>query len=530
MSRWIKIFRLCQTLSKMNLSFFNFRYKLHQHPDTYSVILTFFVLSIAGVFYYYYFQIVENFFAGFSDFGLQNLFCQTALSAVTILLMMLSAFLLLNTFCFSKDITHLQLFPLKPCDIFTSKYLVAVLFCYGLEIFLLLPICIVHVSYLGELSVVITYFSAAVILPHTVIFPLAIIITICLKISMHLKHMRIVLPAIGILAYFAVNILKVALLNGPPGETQDLLQWCHTFLIPFPLYNEYIVLVPGLKLFCTVFAVLLTVGYYYLSGFIMGKDYFIYEREMHTGGKTIKYSLTPKWKSYFKKECKIFFRSPVYVVNGLFGIIVTPFLLPLSFRLSATAKSIEQIRRLVTTPEFSFYAMLFALAVVALTSSINVTASSSFSREGSNYWITRIIPYSIKQQAFVKILFSTSISITGILINCFLFKFYFYYKFSQIAGIALLGILFSILCNLIGTFIDMKHPKLEWTNETEAVKQNINVIICILLCIGILICYFGIISKMLRHGSGPYTIVSFLTGSLCALILLVCKGITSVQK
>lgn len=76
----------------------------------------------------------------------------------------------------------------------------------------------------------------------------------------------------------------------------------------------------------------------------------------------------------------------------------------------------------------------------------------------------------------------------------------------------------------------MKHPKLEWTNETEAVKQNINVIICILLCIGILICYFGIISKMLQHGSGPYTIVSFLTGSLCALILLVCKGITSVQK
>lgn len=523
MYRWIKVFQLSKTISKINFSFLNFRYKLKERPDAYFIVLTCFVLSIIGVFYYYYFKMLWQLYDGLFELGLGTLFCRLALFAVAAILSIVSAFLLINIFCFSKDIEHLLLFPVRPCDIFTSKYITVILFCYGIEILLLFPVCIIQTQYMGDISAIITYISAAAILPHIVVFPLAVLVTICLKIAMLLKRMRTMLVVTGIIVYFAGGVIGGLLSNGQLDAERD-------FIVPFPFYNLYIRFHPGLKLFCIILAAMFIGGYYYLSNLVIGKKYAIYDKEGRTRLKAIKYNSSSKLRSYFKKEYHTFFRNPVYVINGLFGIFITPFLLPLSFRISAAAESVEQIRTLVSAPEFSFYAVLFALAVIVLTSAINVVASSSFSREGASFWITKIIPYSLKQQAFVKALFSTSISIMGIIINCLIFKVYFNYGFIWIGVIFFIGILFAALWNLIGVFIDMKHPKLDWTNETEAIKQNVNVVLAILLCIAISIGYFFAAAKMLQNGFAAGGIITFLLCSVCILILLVCKGIASHQE
>ena len=118
----------------------------------------------------------------------------------------------------------------------------------------------------------------------------------------------------------------------------------------------------------------------------------------------------------------------------------------------------------------------------------------------------------------------------GIIINCFIFEGYFHYSFIQIGVIALVGILFAALWNLIGVWIDMKRPKLEWTNETEAIKQNVNVVLSILLCIAISIGYIFAVAKMLQNGFSAGSVITFLLCSVCILILLVCKGIASHQE
>lgn len=514
MYRWRKVFQLSKTISKINFSFLNFRYKLKERPDTHFIVLTCFVLSMIGAFYYYYFQMLGRLYDGLSRLGLGALFCRLALFAAAMILSIAGAFLLINIFCFSKDIEHLLLFPVRPCDIFTSKYITVILFCYGIEILLLLPVCIIQMQYMGGISVILTYISAAAILPHIVVFPLAVLVTICLKIAMLLKRRRTMLAVTGIIVYFAGGMIGVLLSNGQIGAERD----------------SYIRLHPGLKLFCIILAAVFICGYYYLSNLVIGKKYAIYDKEGRIRSKAMEYNSSSKLRSYFKKEYQTFFRNPAYVINGLFGIFITPFLLTLSFRISADAESIEQIRALVSAPEFSFYAVLSALAVIVLTSAINVVASSSFSREGASFWITKIIPYSLHQQAFVKALFSTSISIVGIIINCLIFKVYFNYSFIQIGVISFVGILFAALWNLIGVFIDMKRPKLEWTNETEAIKQNVNVVLSVLLCIAVSTGYFFAAAKMLQNGFAAGGIMTFLLCSVCILILLVCKGIASHQE
>ena len=140
MYRWAKIFQLSKAIGKINFSFLNFRYKLKERPDAYVIVLSCFVLSIIGVFYYYYFQMLGQLYDGLSELGLGALFCRLALFAVAMILSITSAFLLINVFCFSKDIGHLLLFPVRPCDVFTGKYITVILFCYGIETLLLLPV------------------------------------------------------------------------------------------------------------------------------------------------------------------------------------------------------------------------------------------------------------------------------------------------------------------------------------------------------------------------------------------------------
>ena len=241
MYRWAKIFQLSKTISKINFSFLNFRYKLKERPDTYFIVLTCFVLSITGVFYYYYFKMLGQLHDGLSELGLGALFCRLALFAVAMILSIVSAFLLINVFCFSKDIEHLLLFPVRPCDIFTGKYITVILLCYGIEILLLLPACIIQTQYLGNVSAIITYISAAAILPHIAVFPLAVLVTICLKIAMLLKRMRTLLVVAGIIVYFAGGLISVLLSNGQIDAERDLLNWVNDFIVPFPFYNQYMV-------------------------------------------------------------------------------------------------------------------------------------------------------------------------------------------------------------------------------------------------------------------------------------------------
>ncbi len=53
----------------------------------------------------------------------------------------------------------------------------------------------------------------------------------------------------------------------------------------------------------------------------------------------------------------------------------------------------------------------------------------------------------------------------------YIFSYAWYYDLAYIGG----ALLSSILVNLISILIDGIHPKLDWEDETGAVKQNFNV-------------------------------------------------------
>lgn len=124
MKHWIKIFQLSRNLGKINFSFLNFRYKFKERHDIYFLVLTCFILSLVGVIYYSYFQIVNQVYIELKVLGINPLFYHLVSCGISIVLTIITIFLLINIFCFSNDIENLQLFPVEPWDFFASKYIV----------------------------------------------------------------------------------------------------------------------------------------------------------------------------------------------------------------------------------------------------------------------------------------------------------------------------------------------------------------------------------------------------------------------
>lgn len=526
MNPWTKIFRLSSTLCQINFSFMNVRHKWKEYHNSYVAVLACFIVGMVVFLYSYYYQMIEHFYIALVEINMDGLFYRLVMVGMVAILSVVSAFLLVDMFCFSKDMEQLLVFPVLPCYILTSKYLIVALFCCVLEALLLFPVSLVQFRYTGDLSVFATGISVVYLLSVFTVFPAAVVVTVCLKMAIVLKQSRTLWLVGGLLLWLIGHIVfRMAFAQRQLQMGEQAIDWLLAATTPFPLYDVYISWNIALKVGCVIFFVAVLIVYYYLSRVIIGDRYMVYSKERQYRGRKVKYRSSARLPSYFRKECKNFFRNPLYVFNGLFGILITPFLLPLFFKMGATAESTAQIRQLVTSTEFSQYATVLALVVIVLTSSINVVAASSFSREGANYWIVQIIPYALKQQAYVKILFSMAVSVTGILLNCVIFKWYFHYGYAQIVVIALVGTWFAVLWNFIGVFIDMKHPKLTWLNEAEAVKQNINVVVSIIICIAISLSYLFCVTKMMQAALPSYLIVGSVMGSLSMLIALVNVGI-----
>ncbi len=99
--------------------------------------------------YYYYFQLINQVYIGLEVLGISALFCHLVSCGISIVLTIISIFLLINIFCFQRY-RKFAIISYRTMGFFTSKYIIVILFCYGIEILLLFPICIIQTQYAGE--------------------------------------------------------------------------------------------------------------------------------------------------------------------------------------------------------------------------------------------------------------------------------------------------------------------------------------------------------------------------------------------
>jgi ABC-2 type transport system permease protein len=144
---------------------------------------------------------------------------------------------------------------------------------------------------------------------------------------------------------------------------------------------------------------------------------------------------------------------------------------------------------------------------------MNLVASTSLSREGQTFWVSKMIPVLPRIQIAAKYLQAYSVSFLSVLITSILLALFFKFGLLRVLIIFGLGLLGSIPLTALNLVIDVLRPKLVWTNPQEAIKQNLNGLLGMLISIIIL----------LVLGAGAVFLISAKTpvGIIYGLIVLV---------
>ena len=151
------------------------------------------------------------------------------------------------------------------------------------------------------------------------------------------------------------------------------------------------------------------------------------------------------------------------------------------------------------------------------TAGMNPAASTSMSREGNNFWISKLIPVTARQQVTAKFMVSYLISAGGVIITGLILWIFIKQAPLYVLGAVLVGLLGAVPMVALNLALDVFHPKLIWNTEQEAMKQNMNGGIGMLLSL-LVILIIGIVVLVMLAASLPMWSVFAAIGAVSAIL------------
>ncbi len=216
-----------------------------------------------------------------------------------------------------------------------------------------------------------------------------------------------------------------------------------------------------------------------------------------------------------RRETARLLSSSTYIMNAAMGAIMNVVAAVLLI-----VKGADLANTLSAAGEMGgILAPVTVIALCMLASMTTITACA-VSLEGKNLWIVRSMPVGSESVLRAKIALHLLVSAPGMLLAQIAAVIVF-----RISGLMLLWALvlpqaFNLLIALIGLWANLNHPKLEWQNETQAVKQGVAVMIAMFGGWGLLVLplIVGALLAKLPHGidivAGAYLAVVALLAAL----------------
>jgi ABC-2 type transport system permease protein len=218
-----------------------------------------------------------------------------------------------------------------------------------------------------------------------------------------------------------------------------------------------------------------------------------------------------------KREWKLLFRTPIYALNGLTGSVVGPIIVLILFFTNRQDEDSVMLFSMLGKPEAAPYVLLGGLGLMLFTAGMNVVASTSLSREGNTFWITKMIPVSPRQQVTAKLILSYLISAVGVLVTGLVLVLFLGQAPAPVLGISLVGLLGAVPMTALSLLLDIFHPKLIWNSEQEAMKQNMNGVLGMLLSLLVLL-VLGLVAFMLMMLEVDLVIVLAAVGAVSVIL------------
>ncbi len=186
------------------------------------------------------------------------------------------------------------------------------------------------------------------------------------------------------------------------------------------------------------------------------------------------------------KEWKRFFGSAVYFINCSIGSI---FLIIATIALICDAQEFFELAYYLEDYE-SFIAPLLFLAA-AIMSGNNCVSAASISLEGKSLWIIKSLPVNTFRVLAAKLTLHTLVSAPFAILFIVTAGIITRLDVFTIILLCIAATSFVLLSGTLGLKRNLKNPDFDWTNESQPVKQSLNVLITMLAATGLSIVLSG---------------------------------------
>ncbi len=176
------------------------------------------------------------------------------------------------------------------------------------------------------------------------------------------------------------------------------------------------------------------------------------------------------------KELRRFTSSPGYMLNAGMGLIMMP------IAAAALASQLGQLTMAFELMGLEGLTLPAAAAwVMALICSMTFISAASVSLEGKNLWLLRSLPVDSGLILLSKARLHTLVCLPFCLVSSVICIVVLKAEAWLWPALILIPMAQSALCGLMGVAVNLLFPKLDWTNETQVVKQGMSTLAAMLL-------------------------------------------------
>jgi len=504
--------------------------------------------------------LIRNIYEVLKPMGQERALLSLGFLAGQFLILIFGIYYIISAFYFSRDLELLIPLPLRPAEVMTSKFAVIVINEYLTVAAVVLPVVVT----LGVVSKAGVGFwvNAALVYAALPVIPLAVVsllVVVMMRfINVSRKKDALILIGSILLIVMALGV-QIALGrsagNGGPGASaaavtafltspDSLLSRVGAFFPPGIWATRAVAggftgeglanlaLLWGVSIGLFIGMVLLAEALFYRGvvglGETTGKRRRLTRDEMSRRVSSGRRAVS----AVFWREWKIMNRTPIFLLNGTLVVVLFPAIFVLMTTIDTghggSGGNGDAMAILKAMASANPLVVIFSTALfMTICGSINGTSSSTFSREGAQFWISRVIPVAPREQAAAKFLHSYLVAVLGVVTAGVVGAVVLHLRAWHLAAAAGLALVAGVLLTVVGMAIDLARPLLDWTNPQKAIKQNLNVLLAMLADIGVLTAVFFGGKALIKAKLGTGAVLGVL---FAALVLLAAASYAALLK
>ena len=506
------------------------------------------VLAFASLIptYIMYIQLIKNVYIQLFALGQGSSLFTLATIPIALIIFVFGLSYVLSSFYFSNDMEKLIPMPIREGDMIIAKFITMVIYNYLIVILILLPVLVIGFEDFGGILYILYSLLIILLLP---VIPLGIgtmIIMVLMKWTNIqgrkdlLRNLSMFFVLFIILALQTVlNNVLTSIEPGKEGEflsgllqrSDGIMVWLGRIYPPALWFSKSLSNAHNLSgLIYSLLNIVLGVGIICLIGQIGSKIYLkalLEKSDFKKTQKKIQLNLAVKGRTpviaIFLNDVKLVLRTPIF----LFNCVSISFILPILVVVMPLISGGDDLDFSELYLQFKEYFSLILIAFFAFIATANPTASTTYSREGKAYWINGVIPVDPQSTFIGRMLQPMLLEWISILLMLVSLRFVLPLSIGHVLISGAIGLLVSLPICAVGVFIDRLHPKLDWDEPQRAVKQNVNVLLNMLIGMGYILLLGYISIKMMEYEievSLIYSLISFVSiGATAGVFWAFCK-------